>query len=302
MQEAPAQAKGLQLRREIDPALPETLSGDALRLRQVLLNYVGNAIKFSDRGAVTVRARAAETSEAAVLLRLEVQDEGIGLSAEQQARLFQSFSQADESTTRQFGGTGLGLAISKRIAELMGGEVGVVSSPGQGSTFWATMRLRRTGGRTASGVDHAGEGAARAIAEGFAGTTVLLAEDEPVSLEVARSLLENVGLVVEVARDGHEAVHRARRGGVALVLMDVQMPLMSGLEATRAIRRGPALQRLPIIALTAGAFDEDRQRCAEAGMNDHLAKPITSAALYSTLLRWLHQAVAEAPARWTSTT
>ena len=429
-------AKGLELVFEVAPDVPQVLVGDSLRLGQVLLNYTNNAIKFTEQGEVVVSVRASERTARGVLLHFRVRDTGIGLTPEQMARLFNSFSQADTSTTRKFGGTGLGLAISKKLVELMDGEVGVESEYGKGSTFWFTARVGigqarqrqlvpnpDLRGRRALVVDdndqaraviadmlqtmtfvttESGSGAAaieevRRAAErgkpydivyldwrmpgmdgmeaargirslgldtppillmvtaygreetmraasrnGFdnvlvkpvtpsllfdttmdvlggrrRGTTtpreakpehsrmaalrgarVLLAEDNEINQQVARELLEDAGLVVDVAGDGEAAVRMAQQGNYDLVFMDMQMPVMDGVAATREIRRVGRLEHLPVVAMTANAMEADRQKCAEAGMNDYLVKPIDPQDLFSVLLRWIRPraAAASAPA------
>ncbi len=293
MQEAPAQAKGLQLHSEIDAALPELLCGDAMRVKQILLNFTGNAIKFSDHGTITVRASVAEEDSHSLMLRIEVTDQGIGISAEQQARLFHAFTQADGSMNRKYGGNGLGLIICKRIALLMGGDAGVVSEEGVGSTFRATLRLRRV--MDAPALESPPAPSAQAVlARDFAGTRVLLVDDDPVNREVMTFLLEAAGLAPESASNGREAVAMARTGGYGLILMDVQMPGMNGVEATRAIRELPDMAWIPILAVTAHAFDEDRNNFLAAGMDDHITKPTTSNQLCSIVLRWLQKAAGPA--------
>jgi two-component system sensor histidine kinase/response regulator len=296
MQDAPSLTKGLSLSWHIDPTLPQRLRGDAMRLRQLLLNFTGNAIKFSEHGEITVRASLAEQDSHRVLLKIEVIDQGIGISPEQQARLFHAFTQADGSMTRKYGGSGLGLIISRRIARLMGGDAGVVSEEGRGSSFWATVRLRRAADAAPVAEKEAGEPARMTLARLFAGTCVLVAEDEPVNREVISSLLEDAGLAPALATDGQQALDMARGGGYALILMDVQMPVMNGLEATRAIRQLPGMAKIPILALTANAFDEDRDVCLAAGMDAHIGKPVAPDALCEIVLHWLQQSDAFDPA------
>ena len=294
MQEAPALAKGLSLSWQIDPALPDRLCGDAMRLRQILINFTGNAIKFSERGHIAVRASVAEEDSLSVLLKIEVTDQGVGISPEQQARLFRAFIQADGSMNRKYGGTGLGLIISKRIALLMGGDAGVISEEGRGSTFWVTLRFRRATSDPQAAKSQPTESPRETLARLFPGARVLVAEDEPVNREVLMFLLEDAGLVPDVAINGQEAVEKARGGGYALILMDVQMPVMSGLEATDAIRELPGMANIPILAVTANAFDEDRDACLAAGMDDHIGKPVDPDALCAIVLHWLQKSAAVA--------
>ncbi len=424
-----AEAKGLELVFDIGPEVPRLLIGDPLRLGQILINYGNNAVKFTDKGEVRVVIRLVETSADDVLLRLEVEDTGIGMSEDQMAGLFQSFQQADSSTSRRFGGTGLGLAIVKRLAELMGGSVGVDSAPGKGSRFWATVRLRRSEqpGRNLSALAPHFEGrrvlvvddnpAARLVLHesleamrmhidesdngrraleylqeadeqgrpydlllidwqmpgmsgvevarrlpslglkkqphillvtafgreevflqarevgvesvlikpvnpsmlfdhvaqalhadtspsapplvwspgALQGCRVLLVEDSEINRQVATELLEDLGLVVEVAENGAVALEQLHRRLPDAVLMDMQMPVMDGLEATRRIRAEAAWNALPVIAMTANAMAEDRQRCFDAGMNDFVPKPIEPSQLFDVLKRWLKSPESTAP-------
>jgi PAS domain S-box-containing protein len=283
--------KGLTLRVDLTPEVARlTLLGDPLRLGQILLNLTGNAVKFTAQGSITVRARLSEDNPADVLLRIEVIDTGIGIAAADQQRLFTAFEQADGSMTRKYGGTGLGLAISKRLAQMMGGEVGVESVVGQGSTFWFTVRLGKVAASAvASAPTFSGQAADERLQARFAGTRVLLAEDEPINQEVSRGLMEDVGFSVDLAEDGVQAVAMARQNRYALILMDMQMPKLNGVEATKIIRADSLNQATPILAMTANAFDEDREVCLAAGMNDHIAKPVESDVLYETLLKWLEK-------------
>ena len=281
--------KGLALNIEVPPALAsQAMQGDPLRLGQVLLNLAGNAVKFTAEGAVTIRVRAVEESLSAVLLRFEIEDTGIGISLNDQRKLFTAFEQADGSMTRKYGGTGLGLAICKQLSHLMGGEVGIESVPGEGSIFWFTARLGKLDAPLAhASVSIKSNGAEARLKQEFAGARVLLVEDEPINQEVSRCMLEEVGFVVDLAENGVEALDQAKRTHYALILMDMQMPKMNGIDASKAIRHDSLNMRTPIIAMTANAFDEDRKTCLDAGMDDHLGKPVNPDRLFATLLRWL---------------
>jgi hypothetical protein len=285
-----AEEKQLKLLVDLEPEMPRmAFLGDPLRLGQILLNLVGNAIKFTDRGSITVRVRRLEDKPDNVLLRIEVADTGIGITPEDQQRLFTAFEQADGSMTRKYGGTGLGLAITKRLVQMMSGEIGVESTPGQGSTFWLTVRLGKSTDAVLPAPTFTGKSADERLLDEYAGTRILLAEDEPINQEVSRGLLEDAGLVVDLADDGLQALELAKQNTYALILMDMQMPRLNGVEATRAIRALPAYAQIPILAMTANALDEDRQVCLDAGMNDHIGKPVHPDKLYVTLLKWLEK-------------
>ena len=286
-----ASEKGLQLNIDIPAELAHSpLKGDPLRLGQILFNLVGNAIKFTEQGVVTLSARSVGDTPEAVQVRFEVSDTGIGIEPEAQTRLFQSFEQADNSMTRRYGGTGLGLAICKRLVQLMDGEIGVESTPGQGTTFWFVVSLKK---REASAVSPAPTFAAltaeKRLQDEYAGSRILLVEDEPITQEVSRVLLEDVGLAVDIAEDGQQALGSAKQNPYALILMDMQMPVMNGLEATQAIRADSLNKATPILALTANAFAEDREACLAAGMNDHISKPVDPQKIYEALLGWLEK-------------
>jgi PAS domain S-box-containing protein len=282
-----AKAKGLAVEVDLGGA-PDVrhLTGDLTRLRQALLNFASNAVKFTDKGKVTLRGRLLEADGDRVRLRFEVEDTGIGIEGDVLPRLFQAFEQADVSTTRRYGGTGLGLAIARRLAALMGGEAGAESVPGQGSTFWFTAWLERGHGALPTAPAEPETAAPMAAVRHFAGT-VLLAEDNPLNREVALEFLQMSGLTVETADDGRIALTKAANRHFDLILMDVQMPVMDGLEATRAIRARAGGETIPIVAMTANAFDEDRHVCLAAGMNDFIGKPIQPEEFFTTLAKWL---------------
>ncbi len=290
-----AREKGLLLLSHIDPEVPEILRGDPGRLRQVLLNLVGNAMKFTDRGEVEVRVSLERRSEEAMILRFMVRDTGIGIAADKLQLIFESFSQVDASTTRKYGGTGLGLAISRRLVQIMQGRVWAESEPGVGSRFFFTVRFAVSPEATSAGTKPprregvSGPAPVPALNRTPASSgalNILLAEDNPVNQLLAQRVLENAGHRVTVAEDGAQTVEAVRRERFDLVLMDVQMPVLGGLEATAAIRdheRASGGVRVPVIAMTASAMQGDRERCLAAGMDDYISKPIDMQQLYATI-------------------
>jgi signal transduction histidine kinase/ActR/RegA family two-component response regulator len=282
--------KALALAMELAPELlGMVVHGDARRLSQVLLNLTSNAAKFTESGSITVRALLLEVGPTDVALRFEVQDTGIGIAVQDQQRIFLAFEQADGSLTRAYGGSGLGLAISKRLVNMMGGSIGVDSQPGVGSTFCFTVRMGTT--RQAASpmpAPLALPPSPRALLQTHhAGAHVLLVDDDAMNVEVSQGLLEDCGLIVHTASDGGQAVERARRVNYDLILMDVQMPVMDGIEATRHIRQLPNNPDVPIIAFTANVFPEDEARCRAAGMNGFIGRPVEAEDLYAVMQAWL---------------
>ena len=292
-----AEASHLTLQLEIAPDVPRLLLGDPLRLTQVINNLVGNALKFTERGSVEVMVDCLEQDSTTALLRVAVRDTGIGMNAATRRKLFTPFQQGDSSTTRRYGGTGLGLSICKRLVGLMDGEIDVSSTLGKGSTFWFTARLGQATGALAAPQDaDEPKGASTDLIDlidlteqpgsaSIQGARVLLVEDNPTNQLVAREYLRRLGLTVETAENGQMAVDKALGSRFDAILMDLQMPVMDGLAATRAIRA--AGLTLPIIAMTAAALEQDRFDSVAAGMNDHVAKPVDPTRLARSLARWI---------------
>ncbi len=274
----------------VEPAsVPENLHGDQMRLQQALLNYISNAIKFTEKGLITLRVQLNEETDDFVILRFEVIDTGIGITPEVLPQLFNAFEQADNTTSRKYGGTGLGLAITRKLARLMHGEADVDSVPGKGSTFWFTAKLFKKPERDTPLQNIAHSDAESIIRQRYPGIHVLVVDDEPFNREVARDQLESVGIIVDTAEDGNEAIALAQYTAYDAILMDMQMPSMDGLDATRHIRQLEGHSKTPIIAITANAFAEDKARCLEAGMDDFLTKPLYPEMLFSTLLLCLNR-------------
>jgi len=294
--EPKAREKGLALGFDLKPGLPRALIGDPLRLRQVLVNLGNNAVKFTERGSVTVRVEpiaSADNGTRSVTLDFSVQDTGVGMTEAQRQSLFQPFMQADSSITRRYGGTGLGLAISRQLVGLMQGEIGVESQPGRGSRFHFSARFGLPAAAARAPVVPPPPVPSLAT---HRGTRVLLVEDNDINQELAHELLSDAGLVVTIAQDGHEALQILASRDFDLVLMDCQMPVMDGYEATRLIRLEPRWRELPIIAMTANAMTGDKERMLAAGMDDYIAKPISVKDMFATLSRWIPPGELELPA------
>jgi signal transduction histidine kinase/CheY-like chemotaxis protein len=285
-----ASEKGLAFELHVDPDVPSQLMGDPLRFGQILLNLVSNAVKFTEAGAVTVRIATGTLTDRTIELVTSVHDTGIGMTEPEQARVFEAFAQSDSSITRRFGGTGLGLAISKALTLKMGGTISVVSAPGAGSTFTFTAVLGRPSADSVAPVSGAAVEEAPGSPEyALAGRRVLIVEDNAINRQILDRLLVRLGMVVDFAHNGREAVDTvlADPHRFDVVVMDVQMPVMDGLEATRLIRGQVSAAQLPIIAMTAHAMEEERLLCLAAGMNDHLTKPVDPRALARTLEHWV---------------
>ena len=289
-----ADEKHLELRIEIAPAVTRlSLQGDPQRLGQILTNLVANAVKFTDAGTVTASARLIEETETDVKLRFDVQDTGIGISAEDQTRLFRAFEQIDGSFTRKYGGSGLGLAISKQLVKLMHGDIHVESELGAGSTFWFTVRLNKSG-VAATAPDTATLKPRAQLQIRHAKARILVVEDDPCNQEITRGLLEDTGLLVDIASDGAVALDMASRNNYDLILMDLQMSGMDGLEATRRLRQSSSNPLVPVIGLTANVSPEAEAHCRGAGMNDFIGRPVESEVLCAMIMKWLDHSSATA--------
>ena len=286
-----AREKGLQLESDVGPEVPATVTGDPVRLRQVLLNLIGNAVKFTEAGGVKLRCALetpADGAGAGGLLHFSVADSGIGIAPEKLDHIFDAFTQEDSSTTRRYGGTGLGLSISRRLVELMGGHIWAESEPGAGRTCHFTISAGAAGHPRPTAAAEPSATAEASVLEpaSATGLSVLVVEDTPVNQKLAKALLEKRGCTVTLAENGQEALTRLADARFAIILMDMQMPVMDGLEATRRFRQleiGEGRARTPVIAMTANAMPGDRERCLEAGMDDYLAKPIRAADLHRIL-------------------
>ena len=290
-----AAAKGVSVSVQFAPDVPRKLVGDPLRIGQVLLNYLNNAVKFTQQGGISVKVEAEPVDRDDLLLRISVIDSGIGLTREQQGDLFKPFQQADPSITRKFGGTGLGLAIAKRLAELMNGDVGVESGVGHGSTFWFTALVGRSADSGLISPTEPTDRRTLATQPGSGtkdysilwGAHVLLADDDPTNRTVAVGLLSAMGMEVDVAGDGKEAVEKAVAKDYEIVLMDMRMPNMDGVTATRLIREREDLADLPIIAMTANVLKAQKEECLAAGMSDFIGKPFDPAEFYTIIHKWV---------------
>jgi len=277
-------SKGLKLIFDLDPELPNSLRGDPLRIGQVLINYADNAVKFTDKGQITVRIRKEKEFKNKCILKFEVEDTGIGMTEEQKTKIFKPFQQADTSTTRKYGGTGLGLVISKQLVTLMDGEVGVETQIGKGSIFWFTAKLSIN---SLTEKAHIPFTMTEKCLVPICGKHILLVEDNDLNQQLVVELLEDEGISIDIAENGEVAVRKVSEVHYDIVLMDMQMPVMDGITATKKIRKNPKYKSLPIIAMTANVMAGDREKCMQAGMNDYIAKPIDPEQLFSILLKWI---------------
>ena len=286
-----AQKKNISIRGDVDEQVPDAVEGDSIRLRQVLINLIGNAVKFTDSGEVYLGVRLEQETSEGILLRFDVRDTGSGIKKEEQRKIFDAFSQADSSMARRHEGTGLGLAISKQLVEMMQGSIGLESQPGNGSLFWFTVRLGRSQVGTEQVVPAGAHGEATECVLSGQRLRVLLAEDNPVNQEVGRLILEGLDCLVDVVDDGRLTVEAVFDQEYDLVFMDCQMPEVDGYEATKTIRRrergsGRTKRRVPIVALTAHAMEGDRELCLSAGMDDYLSKPFNPGQIAAVLQKW----------------
>ncbi len=279
--------KGLKVVCEVDPDVPEAVQGDLARLKQILINFGSNATKFTDKGMIRFSVAALQQDSSSCLLRFQVEDTGIGIDRDVIDRIFLTFEQADSSTTRRYGGTGLGLAICKRLARLMGGDIGAESTLGVGSKFWFTARLEIVEDHSFPAEPLPAASPHESSSIDLKGARILLVEDNSANQDITHDLLENAGFHVDMAGNGQEAIQLAQTRSYDLILMDSQMPVMDGLEATRAIRSLPDYAVTPIIALTANAYEQNRRDCLDAGMNDFIAKPVKMSVLLASVRQWL---------------
>ncbi|MBF0396746.1 MAG: response regulator [Desulfobacterales bacterium] len=278
-----AQEKGIELSFNTDKDVPVYLIGDPLRLGQVLINLTNNAVKFTDSGKIIIETTIIREEEKQIILKFSVKDTGIGMNQDQIKKIFQSFTQADLSTTRKYGGTGLGLTISKKLVEMMGGEIIVESEPQKGSSFSFSVSLNKSKNQK----KQAKESPIDIQGINFSGTKILLVEDNKINQQVAMELLEHKGFLVSIANNGREAIEIINHNTFNAVLMDIQMPEIDGFETTKLIRKISKFVDLPIIAMTAHALSEEKEKCFDSGMNDYVSKPIDPDKLFSTLAKWI---------------
>lgn len=288
-----ASAKEIRLKLSVDAALPVFVHGDATRVSQALLNYLGNALKFTEQGEIALHVQLLATEGDKITVKFSVSDTGVGIAPEVIDRLFHNFEQADNSTTRKYGGSGLGLAITRHLAKMMDGETGVESEPGKGSKFWLTATFDQAKTLRQSAIDAPTaapqQSAEEVLKRHFKGTRVLLCEDNEINQEVIMELLSELGFVVDVAENGAVGLGLAAHHVYSLILMDMQMPVVDGLEATRELRQMPAYAAVPIVAMTANAFEADRQACFAAGMDHFISKPVNPDALFDLVLGVLNR-------------
>ncbi len=294
-----AQEKNLQFNVIVDPAIPTVIVGDPTRLRQIILNLLGNAFKFTDTGEISIQVRIIQENGQRRLVQFEVHDSGIGINKKMQKKIFSSFTQADSVTTRKFGGTGLGLSISKQLAELMGGEIGLKSLPGKGSIFWFTAWLSQQCDTeknvtkplpSLASRNISDEAVAETKAQLTQDTYILVVDDNEINQMVAEGILSKLGCQIHTAANGETAIEKLAENKYSMILMDCQMPVMDGFEATRAIREMASVKNnynLPIIAMTANAIQGDREKCLAAGMDDYISKPLTPHDLVAIVYKWL---------------